>query len=262
MGYYGLGPGNTIPDKLSALQQLLRKLPLESALEALELLEKITRNVVQSPTEEKFRTLKLTNPKLAPMLSILALQDIMREMGWQTDGETMVLPSSVRLDFQEHVVKIIEVKDYYKKEIEKAKKMEKIAADPAKAEVQRQMEIDRREREAAAAAVSGTPTPVSAAPVAAAATPSAQLPVAANQTREPSPPPAPSPVTAVAPPPPVPTAAPEQAQSAQDQMAQLRAQQQQKYEMAPRDQSNVTVGTVEAPTHRRWYQCFGGGPAS
>jgi len=43
----------------------------------------------------------------------------------------MVLPSGVRLDFQQHVVKIIEVKDYYKKEIEKAKKMEKIAADPA-----------------------------------------------------------------------------------------------------------------------------------
>lgn len=162
MGYYGLGPGTKVADQLSVLEQLLRKLPLATALEALELLEKITRNVVQNPTEEKFRQLKISNAKLAPVLSLPAAQDIMRDMGWEVDGERMVLPSAVKLDFQKHVGKIVDAKPYYKKALEEEKKAKKISSDPKKAEALRQLELDRREREADRSSKSNFPVPSAA----------------------------------------------------------------------------------------------------
>eukprot|EP00408_Alexandrium_pacificum_P035502 CAMPEP_0171286208 /NCGR_PEP_ID=MMETSP0790-20130122/68888_1 /TAXON_ID=2925 /ORGANISM="Alexandrium catenella, Strain OF101" /LENGTH=151 /DNA_ID=CAMNT_0011755633 /DNA_START=75 /DNA_END=527 /DNA_ORIENTATION=- len=132
MGYYGLGPGSKVADKLSPLEQLLRTLPLESALAALDALEALTRGVVRQPLEEKHRRLALGSPELAPLARLPEGLEVLRGMGWQVEGDQLVLPSSVRFDFQGHVVKIIEAKQFYKKEQENAKRSAKRAADMAK----------------------------------------------------------------------------------------------------------------------------------
>jgi len=154
MGYYNLPPGSKVAEALTDLQTALRNLPLDGAIEALDLLEKITRNVVSNPREEKFRRIRTTNEKLAALFG-LGGAHIMREMGWQEEGEFMVLPGNVNLDFQKHVVGIIEAKDYFKKQKENEKRSAKLGNDPAKAGLLRQLDIDRRERAAAAGCVAG-----------------------------------------------------------------------------------------------------------
>ena len=92
------------------------------AQETLELIDKLTKNVVRSPTEEKFRKVKLTNPKLAAVVAAApTFVDIMQEMGWVQTAEGLELPASVQLTHQNHVVGIIDAADYYKKAIEDAK---------------------------------------------------------------------------------------------------------------------------------------------
>jgi len=143
----------------SDFEQALRSLPLDKAEECLEIMEKLTRNVVSNPGEEKFRKLKLTNKKINDTITAVpGAVPILREMGWvdgPSDAEpTLVLPAGVRLDFQEHVVKLIEVKDFYKKEHEKEKRQkhrdDRDADDPDKQALRLEMERDRKEREAAA----------------------------------------------------------------------------------------------------------------
>ena len=52
------------------LEKLLRALPAEGALRGLEVLETLVRNVVRAPEEEKFRRLRTSNEKLAPLLNL------------------------------------------------------------------------------------------------------------------------------------------------------------------------------------------------
>jgi len=148
-GYYGLGPGNKVADKLTPLETALRKFPLENGIEILNFLEKIARNIVSSPSEEKFRKVKISNPKFS------AAEDALKELGFQREGELLVLTG--RLDFQQHVVKIIEAKDFYQKQAEKAKKADRLANDPGKAAMLQQLELDRRERAAGVAAKANKP---------------------------------------------------------------------------------------------------------
>eukprot|EP00930_Biecheleria_cincta_P011179 TRINITY_DN11375_c0_g2_i1.p1 TRINITY_DN11375_c0_g2~~TRINITY_DN11375_c0_g2_i1.p1 ORF type:complete len:105 (+),score=15.09 TRINITY_DN11375_c0_g2_i1:122-436(+) len=82
MGYAGYSPGNQVADKLTPLQQALRALPLDKAADTLELIEKLTRNVVRNPAEDKFRHIKLTNPKIAAVITDVPFAvDILKEMG-------------------------------------------------------------------------------------------------------------------------------------------------------------------------------------
>jgi len=154
MGYYNMPPAKMAAD-LNALEKLLRTLNGEGAIEALDLLEKITRNVVQNPSEDKYRRVRTTNEKLAVLFCQENCLAVMQEMGWQQDGDSLVLPMSVELDFPKHVVKILEAKSYYGKLKEEAKRGAKLAQDPSKAGVLHEMEIDRRERAAAQAVSSG-----------------------------------------------------------------------------------------------------------
>eukprot|EP00931_Biecheleriopsis_adriatica_P026274 TRINITY_DN16000_c0_g1_i1.p1 TRINITY_DN16000_c0_g1~~TRINITY_DN16000_c0_g1_i1.p1 ORF type:complete len:351 (+),score=90.14 TRINITY_DN16000_c0_g1_i1:63-1055(+) len=158
MGYYNLPPSK-LPTELNALEKLLRALDLEGATEALDLLETISRNTAQNPSEEKYRRLRTTNEKLAPLFRQPGIQPVMQEMGWQQEGEFMVLPKSVSIDFAKHVVKILEAKSHYSKLRETAKKTSKLADDPQKADMLRQLELDRRER---AAGTTQAPAPVAA----------------------------------------------------------------------------------------------------
>lgn len=151
MGYAGYAPGNQIADKLTPLQQALRSLPLEVAQETLELIDKLTRNVVRNPTEEKFRRIKLTNPKLAAAVTAApTMVDIMQEMGWVRTEEGLELPASVRLVHECHVVGIIDAQDFYKKAAEDARRSALRASklDSEKAELMKKMEVDRMEKKA------------------------------------------------------------------------------------------------------------------
>lgn len=156
MGYYNL-PSAKLPDELNDLEKLLRSLSLEGAIEALDLLEKIVRNVIQNPSEEKYRRVRTTNDKLSPLFGLAGSIDIMMEMGWEQQGEFLVLPKAIQLDFPKHVVKILEAKSFFGKQRQNAKKSAKLADDPSKAAVLQQLEIDRRERAAAAGAVPKPP---------------------------------------------------------------------------------------------------------
>jgi len=137
---------------LSPLQQALRSLPLENAQEILDLLEKVTRNVVRNPGEEKFRRVKLTGAKMAAAIAEApTMVDVLREMGWAEEEDCVVLPPSVRLAHEVHVVGIIDAKDYYKKEAENERRRQLRAGkagDTEKEQLLKQMELDRKEKEA------------------------------------------------------------------------------------------------------------------
>jgi len=154
MGYAGYSPGanSKVADKLSPLQQALRSLPLDKALETLELLDKITRNVVRNPDESKFRSLKMTNAKIAAAIADApAMLQAMQEMGWVVDADQMTLPPTVRLSHEVHVVGLIDAKDYFKKEAEDERRRQCRASksvDAGKENLLKQMDLDRKEKDA------------------------------------------------------------------------------------------------------------------
>eukprot|EP00449_Zooxanthella_nutricula_P010378 CAMPEP_0198494690 /NCGR_PEP_ID=MMETSP1462-20131121/4768_1 /TAXON_ID=1333877 /ORGANISM="Brandtodinium nutriculum, Strain RCC3387" /LENGTH=251 /DNA_ID=CAMNT_0044223435 /DNA_START=91 /DNA_END=843 /DNA_ORIENTATION=- len=152
MGYAGYAPGNKVADSLTPLQQALRSLPLEHAQEILDLIEKLTRNVVRNPGEEKFRSVKLTNKTIAAAIEAApTMVDVMQEMGWVRDGDCLVLPPSIRLAHEVHVVGVIDAKDHFKKEAEnehRRKLRAGKAADADKEELLRKMDLDRQEKQA------------------------------------------------------------------------------------------------------------------
>jgi hypothetical protein len=154
MGYGGYSPGQQVADQLTDFERALRSLPLEQADDTLEILEKLTRNVVRNPREAKFRQIKLSNRKIAETITdVPGAVDVLRNMGWVDgpgdDGPTLVLPDGVRLAFETEVVKLIDIKDFYKKTREKAKLNQRredlAAADPEKRAIMEQLELDRRE---------------------------------------------------------------------------------------------------------------------
>jgi len=152
MGYAGYSPGNQIADKLTPLQQALRALPLAQAQETLDLIEKLTRNVVRNPNEEKFRRIKLSNPKIAATITDVPFAvDALKEMGWVENGDGLALPPSVRLVHEREVVSVIEAKDFYKKaqETEHRRQMRQNKSMDADQEaLKKLLEADRQEREA------------------------------------------------------------------------------------------------------------------
>ena len=82
--------------------------PLQAALAAvksdasLETMNKLVRNCVQTPGEDKFRKIRLTNEKIAAVLvSVEGAKTAMLKMGWVEDGEFLVLPAGVQLSRKE-----------------------------------------------------------------------------------------------------------------------------------------------------------------
>jgi len=152
MGYAGYSPGMRVADSLTPLEQALRSLPLEKAQETLELLEKLTRNVVRNPEEQKYRSIKLTNPKMSAVVADApTMLTVLREMGWEEQDEAMVLPSAVRLLHEVHVVGIIDAKDHFKKAAEEERRRQMRADKGAMADREQillKMELDRKEKEA------------------------------------------------------------------------------------------------------------------
>jgi len=145
MGYYSTGYSSSRGvQEISALERLLRQLAKDGTLETLEVLERIARSVVQNHPE--YRSLRVDSDTLTALFGVPCAVDTLSAMGWERDGETLVLPASIKLDFQTHVVSILEAKRYQAKLIEDNKKSAKRAADPKKAELLRKVALDRQEQ--------------------------------------------------------------------------------------------------------------------
>jgi hypothetical protein len=154
MGYGGYAPGanSRMADKLTPLQEALRSLPLTEAAETLALIDKLTRNVVRNPGEAKFRKINLINEKIKKAITdVPNAVDILKEMGWEQEDDSLVLPATVRLAHEVHVVGIIDAQDYYKTESEKEKVRQMRATKAVDAETEKlrqQIEADRKEKAA------------------------------------------------------------------------------------------------------------------
>jgi hypothetical protein len=154
MGYAGYAPGanSRMADKLTPLQEALRRLPLEQALGTLAIIEKLTRNVVRTPGEAKFRSIKLTNDKIRTTITdVPHALELLKEMGWIQNGDCLELPSTVRLAHEVHVVGIIEAQDFYKTQAQKEHSRQVRAAkevDAETAKLRQQIEADRAEKAA------------------------------------------------------------------------------------------------------------------
>jgi len=154
MGYAGYAPSTCkSQDALPPLEQALRALPIDDMTKAtLELIEKLVRNTVQAPAEEKFRKIRLTNAKIAEAITnVPGAVDALVEMGWQKEGEEhLVLPQGKKLVFED-VKAILNTQDWFKKELEKEHKRkmaERKEQDPEKLALRRQLELDAKERAA------------------------------------------------------------------------------------------------------------------
>jgi hypothetical protein len=154
MGYAGYAPGanSRMPDELTPLQAALRSLPLDKALESLELIDKLTKNIMRNPGEEKFRKINLINEKIKNAITdVPNAVDLLKEMGWQLEESALVLPLTVRFDHSTHVVGIIDAQDHYKTALEKDRVSKMRAAkevDPETAKLREQLELDRKEKAA------------------------------------------------------------------------------------------------------------------
>jgi len=154
MGYGGYAPGanSRMADALTPLQDALRSLPLGDAADTLALLEKLTRNVVRNPSEAKFRKINLTNEKIQKTITdVPSAIDILKAMGWIQEEDSMVLPESVRLAHEVHVVGIIEAQDHYKTQAEKERVSQMRASKAVDADTEKlrqQIELDRKEKAA------------------------------------------------------------------------------------------------------------------
>lgn len=154
MGYAGYAPGanSRMAAELTPLQEALRSLPLELFEETLALLDKLTRNVVRNPSEAKFRKISLTNEKIKKTITdVPNAVEILKQMGWQQQEDFMILPETVRLVHEVHVVGIIDAQDYYKTQAEKARVSQMRASKAVDADTEKlrqQIEADRKEKAA------------------------------------------------------------------------------------------------------------------
>lgn len=140
--------------ELTDFEKVLRRMPIDTAIQGLDLVETLTRKIIQNPSEEKFRRLRCANEKLQPIFGTVQGRDVMAEMGWEFDESSEFLVISQqqarKLDFPQHIAKILDAKSYYGKMIEKEKNAKRIAGTDKKTQqLMQELENDRRERSAA-----------------------------------------------------------------------------------------------------------------
>lgn len=132
-------------------QCVLCGMPFGTAIQALDLVETLTRMIIQNPSEEKFRRLRCANEKLQPIFGTAQGRAVMAEMGWKLDesSEALVLSQQQarKLDFPQHIAKILDTKSYFGKQIEKEKNAKRNAGmDKNKTQLLQEIQNDRRER--------------------------------------------------------------------------------------------------------------------
>jgi len=142
-----------MPDKLTDLQAAMRALPLDKALDTLALIEKLTRNVMKDQREPKFRKINLANEKIRAIITdVPNAIALLNEMGWVREADSLVLPETVRMVHETHIVGLIEAQDHYKTVCEKEKvRLMRAAKAPTDADAEKtrqQIEADRKEKAA------------------------------------------------------------------------------------------------------------------
>lgn len=140
--------------ELTDFEKVLRRMPLDTAIQGLDLVETLTRKIIQNPSEDKFRRLRCANEKLQPIFGTVQGRAVMTEMGWELDESSEFLVISQqqarKLDFPQHIAKILDAKSYFGKQIEKEKNAKRIVgADKKTQQLMQELENDRRERSAA-----------------------------------------------------------------------------------------------------------------
>mmetsp|Transcript_55341 Transcript_55341/g.113174 ORF Transcript_55341/g.113174 Transcript_55341/m.113174 type:complete len:179 (-) Transcript_55341:309-845(-) len=146
MGYAGYAPGH----KVVEVTPLQSKLVTVKSVDSFDLIEKLTRNVAQNPTEEKYRKVRLTNEKIkAALVDVAGALDVLLEMGWTQEGEFIVLPSGTQMTMMQ-VRDIDDARNKFKKAEEDAfkKRAFKRTLTPEDEQLRRQLEADKLERAA------------------------------------------------------------------------------------------------------------------
>lgn len=130
-----------------------------NAVLALTTIGKLTKNVAQNPTEEKYRKIRLGNPKIEEaIVNVPGAMELLISMGWQynveEDAEHLTLPPKVKLQFQQHARPCDEAAELLQKEQEKAfirqatQARDTSSSEREKAQLRAQLEADRQERAA------------------------------------------------------------------------------------------------------------------
>lgn len=185
MGYAGYSPGLRTDGPKTPLEEALCSLPPEQAKATLDLIETLLRNVIQHPTEEKFRKIRLSNERISKAISTVpGAVDSLVLMGWEQQDDDLVLPKDLRLDFPNSVNKVLEAKGHFAKAESRAKAARTlvgddppIAAVPPVAPAQQSLQQIRAQQQNAS-----TPAPGPAAVPDAAACPAATQGSAAGTT--------------------------------------------------------------------------------
>mmetsp|Transcript_16573 Transcript_16573/g.54114 ORF Transcript_16573/g.54114 Transcript_16573/m.54114 type:complete len:189 (-) Transcript_16573:1696-2262(-) len=151
---------NKVAAEKTALERALGALPPTAAAEkALDTINTLTRNVVQKQ-EEKYRTVKLSNPKIQELLvRVPGAVDAMKVMGWvEEEGELLVLPAGVKLSMSE--VRAIEDAKIAQKKAQDEEMKKRLASKkrmtPEQAALKAQIEADKAERLAAGPVTKGS----------------------------------------------------------------------------------------------------------
>mmetsp|Transcript_9265 Transcript_9265/g.23873 ORF Transcript_9265/g.23873 Transcript_9265/m.23873 type:complete len:234 (+) Transcript_9265:62-763(+) len=141
------------------LKDALCALPAANAPVTLDLIEKLTQNVARNPTDEKFRRIKLSNPKIgAAITNVPGAVDALKLLGWVEAPDGLALPESVRFDLGMEVVTIIEAKEHFARG-----SAECVTGGSAEAAI-RNMETDQTASEASAGATGQASSGASAGP--------------------------------------------------------------------------------------------------
>ncbi|KAK9810341.1 hypothetical protein WJX72_009081 [[Myrmecia] bisecta] len=159
MGYAGYAVAKLPPPKPSDMQAVLWSI---ASMDSLEILGKLTRNVVINPTEDKYKRIRLTNDKIrALIVDVPGALDTLLAMGWvydEADKDCLMVPKGRQLTMNEARM-IEDAKDKLKKasRVQTVRSIaSKAAADSEQARVRAQMEADRRERATAAPVTQGS----------------------------------------------------------------------------------------------------------
>mmetsp|Transcript_2793 Transcript_2793/g.8209 ORF Transcript_2793/g.8209 Transcript_2793/m.8209 type:complete len:183 (+) Transcript_2793:370-918(+) len=151
MGYAGYVPTKYAP-KLSGVQLALKAVQDEAAY---DLLGKLMKNLAVNPAEDKYRRLRLSNPRIEAALKAAPnALPALEALGWQSDPEDadfLVCPKSVKPSMAE-VRLIEEAKADFKKDARSAKRSaagKALATGVDQQRIAAQLAADRAERAAA-----------------------------------------------------------------------------------------------------------------
>ena len=130
----GYGVGYSTTNAIKEYTDLDKCLKTIGPMDSLVLLSKVSRNVAQNPTEEKYRRLRLTNEKLKlGLFDVPGCINTLLEMGWvkdEEDQEYLMLPHKAKVSMVE--VRAIENAIDAKKKEDEAKLL-KILSEKSKA---------------------------------------------------------------------------------------------------------------------------------